>query len=35
MKAEMKRLGFETMTEYREYLDFIESRKAKKKDFEM
>ncbi len=35
MKAEMKRLGSETMTEYREYLDFIESRKAKKKDFEM
>ena len=35
MKAEMQRLGFETMSEYREYLDFVEMKKIKKNDFEM
>ncbi len=35
MKSEMKRLGFETMEEYKEYLKFVEMKKAKKKDFEM
>ena len=35
MKSEMKRLGFETMEEYKEYLEFLEMKKAKKKDFQM
>lgn len=35
MKSEMKRLGFETMEEYKEYLEFVEMKKAKKKDFKM
>lgn len=34
MKSEMQRLGFETMEEYKEYLEFVEMRKAKK-NFEM
>lgn len=34
MKSEMKRLGFETMEEYKEYLEFLEMKKAKK-DFQM
>lgn len=32
-KSAMKRLGFETMEEYKEYLEFLEMKKAKKKDF--
>lgn len=39
VKEEMKRLGFETLAEYEEYLDFIEFQKQKRanknKDFEM
>ena len=35
LKEEMQRLGFETLDEYEEYLDFLEMKKAKKKDFEM
>lgn len=39
VKEEMKRLGFETLAEYEEYLDFIEIQRRKKaeksKDFEM
>ena len=33
--AEMQRLGFETLEEYEEYLDFLEMKRAKKRDFEM
>ena len=33
--AEMQRLGFETLEEYEEYLDFLEVKRAKKRDFEM
>ena len=29
MKSEMKRLGFETIEEYKEYLAFVETRKTK------
>lgn len=35
MKSEMQRLGFETMQEYEEYLEFVDMKKTKKKDFEM
>lgn len=35
MKSEMQRLGFETLQEYEEYLEFVEMKKAKKIDFEM
>ena len=35
IKAEMQRLGFETLEEYEEYLDFLEVKRAKKRDFEM
>lgn len=39
VKEEMKKLGFETLAEYEEYLDFIEIQRRKKaeksKDFEM
>lgn len=35
IKAEMQRLGFETLEEYEEYLDFLELKRAKKRDFEM
>lgn len=35
IKAEMQRLGFETLEEYEEYLDFLEMKRAKKRDFEM
>lgn len=34
MKSEMQRRGFETMQEY-EYLEFVDMKKTKKKDFEM
>lgn len=35
VKAEMLRLGFETLEEYCEYLDFLEMKKTRKKNFEM
>ena len=35
MKSEMQRLGFESMQEYKEYLEFVDMKKTKKKDFEM
>ena len=35
LKAEMQRLGFETLEEYEEYLDFLEMKRIKKRDFEM
>lgn len=35
IKAEMQRLGFETLEEYEEYLDFLEMKRIKKRDFEM
>lgn len=35
IKSEMQRLGFETIQEYEEYLEFLDMKKAKKKDFEM
>lgn len=35
MKSEMKRLGFETLEEYKEYLEFLEMKKAKSKGYEM
>lgn len=35
VKAEMLRLGFETLEEYCEYLDFLEMKKTRKTNFEM
>lgn len=32
---DIKSDAFETLDEYEEYLDFLEMKKAKKKDFEM